>query len=277
MRTFVPLLVVVCLAPGISAGALIVEETFTGYLDDSLISDSPAGSATGLAGDWTLDTDSDFYVNRTQLDLQAGTGKAVYDRPSDDNGTRTATRATSAHHVLYSNDGDVFYASFLIDAPAAGGRMAFEIQLDRLDDAGVPDLAFGIKDGSYIVGNGGVDVNFGATGVTVGQHLVILRIEYGDSNSGPDDNEVVTLWVDPLAESDPAVIDGESGDFLNRGGGKITGISIRGEQMLGKPAFFDDLRIGSTFANVVPEPATVGLLLLGCLAVLRAKRSGRPK
>jgi hypothetical protein len=251
MRYFVTLLVV-CLAAGISVGAALVEETFTGYPEDSLISASPAGPAVGLTGDWTLDSESDFYVNRTQADLQAGTGKAVYDRPSDDNGTRTATRASSDAHVLYTNDADVFYAAFLIDAPVTGGRMAMGIFLDRLDGAGAPDLAFGIKDGSFIVGNGGTDVNFQGSGVTAGQHLLALRVEYGDADTGPDDNEVVTMWVDPAAESDPAVIDGLSGDFLNAGGGKITGVFMRGEQMLGRPTFFDDLRIGLTFADVMP-------------------------
>ncbi len=74
----------------------IVEETFTGYPDDALISADPAGAANGLSGNWTLVPDSDFYVNKTQLDPNAGTGKAVYDRPSGDNGARTATRYTSA-------------------------------------------------------------------------------------------------------------------------------------------------------------------------------------
>ena len=105
--------------------APIIEETFTGYLDNALISDSPAGPALGLTGDWTLVPDSNFYVNKTQLDDSAGTGKAVYDRPSGDNGTREATRATSEDHLLFETDADVFYASFLIspvvcEAPAVG-------------------------------------------------------------------------------------------------------------------------------------------------------------
>jgi len=33
---------------------LIIEDTFTGYLDNALISDSPAGPALGLTGDWSL-------------------------------------------------------------------------------------------------------------------------------------------------------------------------------------------------------------------------------
>ena len=74
---------------------LIIEETFTGYLDNTLISASPAGPAIGLTDDWRLVPNSDFYVNKTQADNDAGTGQAVYDRPPGDNGTRTATRSAA--------------------------------------------------------------------------------------------------------------------------------------------------------------------------------------
>ena len=123
-----------------------------------MISDSPAGPAIGLTGDWTLVPNSNFYVNKTQADDDAGTGKAVYDRPSTDNGTRTATRSTSADHVLFENDGDVFYASFLIDPARADGDMTFELGLTRLDGGGIQNFSFGIIDGQYIVGNGGSSI-----------------------------------------------------------------------------------------------------------------------
>jgi hypothetical protein len=39
-------------------------------------------------------------------------------------------------------------------------------------------------------------------------------------------------------------------DFLNWGGGKVTGVAIRGANMAGQPAFFDDLRVGLHFEDV---------------------------
>jgi hypothetical protein len=102
------------------------------------------------------------------------------------------------------------------------------------------------------VGNGGISgVASGGT-VTADEQLVLVRIEYGDTSTGGlDDNEVVTLWVDPVDESSPPVIDGVSTELLNNGGGKIASISIRGDQMDGQPAFFDNLRVGLSFAEVV--------------------------
>ena len=257
---------------------LLIEETFTGYQDNVLISASPAGGATGLTGDWDLDPNSDFFVNRTRTDLNAGTGKAVYQRPPGDNGTRTATRETSAEHVLYSDTGDTFYASFLINPARTAGDMTFEIGLRNLNGGGTPDLSFGIINGSYIIGNGGVefDLSSGTDTVIGGEQLVLVRVEYGDALSGGvGDNETVTLWVNPVDESSTPVIDGAMADILNQGGGKITSVSLRGDQMNGGAAFFDDLRVGSTFASVVPEPATLTLFALGFVVLVPLIRRRR--
>ena len=251
---------------------VLIEETFTNYLDNALISDSPAGSATGLMGDWSLPTNTDFYVNRTEADLTAGTGKAVYDVNQDYNSTREATRSTSAEHVLYQNSGDRFYASFLIDPALVNGQMMFGLGLNQLDSGGTKGFAFGIIGGQYAVGTSDGRIAAADGSVTLGEQLVLVRIEYG---AGVDENENITLWVDPLNESSVPVIDGVSADFLNAGGGKITSVSMRGAQMGGAPAFFDDLRVGTTFASVVPEPGTLTLCALVCIALIPLLRRRR--
>lgn len=80
--------------------------------------------------------------------------------------------------------------------------------------------------------------------------LGLWGCDFSNVDSGPDDDEVVTLWVDPIDEFSMPVIDGVATDLLNRGGGKITDVSIRGDQMLGQPAFFDNLRVGTSFSAV---------------------------
>ncbi len=254
---------------------IIIEETFTGYLDDALISDSPAGPAIGLTGDWTVKSpgDPDFYVNRTESDTNAGTGKAVYDRGEDFNGERTATRSTSADHVLFKNNGDKFYASFLIDPARANGHMTFELALSGLDGGGQQDFSFGIIAGQFIVGNGGDTVILGDGTVTSDEQLVVVRVVYGEAASGPDVDEIVTLWVNPVDELSTPVFDGLAGKILNRGGGKITAVSIRGDQMDGLPAFFDNLRVGTTFVPAVPEPATLSLLAFGFVILIPLTKS----
>ena len=231
-----------------SGGALadpFILEMFNNYPDNALISASPAGPALGLVGDWYLDTESHFYVNRTEANLDEGTGKAVYDYSSNDNGVRVATRATSSDHFLFSEDGDVFFASFLIQPPLATGDMLFTLVLDRLDGGGQPEVTYGMKNGHFIVGNSGVEVHVSGGTPVVTEMLVVLKVEY--SNLGA---ETVTLWVDPENELSAPVIDNMPIDFLNAGGGKVTAVSIRAEQMSGLPAFFDDLRVGLQFEDV---------------------------
>lgn len=231
----------------------IIHESFTGYPDDALISDSPAGPAIGLTGDWFLDPDNFFYVNMTEADLEDGTDRAVYDMPVDYNGQRTAQRAASPEHLLFEQDGDVFYASFRIQAPRADGVMLFGLTLEQAAGGGQPALSFGINEGHFVVGNGGVNTDLSGGAPQAAEMRVVLRLEYGDVSSGPDDSEVVTLWVDPENEASIPVLDRVAADLLNHGGGRITGVFMRGDHMAGQPAFFDDLMVGYTFADVVDE------------------------
>ena len=64
------------------------------------------------------------------------------------------------------------------------------------------------------------------------------------------------------------MIDGVSTDLLNQGGGRLTAVSMRGDQMDGSPAFFDNLRVGTSFEAVIPEPSTLSLLALGLIILI---------
>lgn len=238
----------------------IIFESFTGYPDNALISASPSGPALGLTGDWSLDPENFFYVNKTEANLEAGTDKAVYDMSWDDNGARTAQRQTSSEHALFNLDGDVFYASFRIHPPRVSGGMIFTLGLEQMNGGGQLGVSFGMKDGRFIVGNAGVNVEILGGVPSVTEMQVVLRVEYGDAGSGPDDLELVTLWVNPVSEFSNPVIDQVPLDFLNRGGGRITDVSIRGDQMSGQPAFFDDLMVGLEFGDVVQNTPPAALV-----------------
>jgi hypothetical protein len=148
----------------------------------------------------------------------------------------------------------------LILPPRAAGHMIFGLTLDQLDGGGQADLSFGMIDGHFVIGNGGVDVDVSGGAPTVTQMRVVLRVEYHDSGSGSGDNEFVTLWVNPVDEFSTPVIDGVAVDLLNSGGARLSGVSMRGGQMAGQPAYFDDLMVGFGFADVMATPASVGLV-----------------
>jgi hypothetical protein len=235
----------------------IIYESFTGYLDNALISASPAGPAIGLTGDWSLDPDNFFYVNRSEADLDAGSGMAVYDMPYDDNGARTAQRQAVSGPALFQAQGDVFYASFRARPPRADGNMLFTLTLDRLDGGGQPDLSFGMKGGDFIIGNGGVNADVVGGIPLAAEMQIVMRVVYGDGNSGQGNQETVTLWVNPVEETSSPVIDEVLVDLVNPGGATISGIAIRGDQMDGQPAFFDDLLVGYAFEDVSSPPSGI--------------------
>jgi hypothetical protein len=259
MRSLLPMALVLGLFGTVVGADPLISETFSGYPDNALISAHPAGPAVGLTGDWVLAPDNFFYVNRSEADFGAGTGKAVYDMPWDDNGARTARRSTSASPELFSSDGDVFYASFLIRPARADGTMLFGLILEQPDNGGQPELSFGINEGHFVVGNGGVNVDISSGAPLVEEMLVVMRLEYGDAGAGLDDFETVTVWVDPENESSSPVIDNVPVDLLNRGGGRLTGVFMRGDQMAGQPAYFDNLMVGFEFEDVVSDLPSGGL------------------
>ena len=123
--------------------------------------------------------------------------------------------------------------------------MLFTLVLDRLDGGGQPEVSFGMKDGHFIVGNGGVEVDVSGGTPSVTEMLVVLKVVYGYSG-----NEVVTLWVDPVNEFSDPVIDNVPVDFLNCGWRKGNRGGHPGPNMAGQPAFFDDLRVGLQFEDV---------------------------
>jgi hypothetical protein len=232
-----------CLWLLLSTSALaspIILETFEGYPDDALISADHAGPATGLEGNWYLNTESNFYVNRTEEDLEAGFEKAVYDFPGDDNGMREAYRLTDDDHILFDENEDVFYASFLIEPARVMGRMIFTLHLDRINGGGQSEVSFGMKNGHFVAA-----ANVYGPTPPVREMLVVLRVKYLQKG-----RELVTLWVDPTDESSAPEINNVPVDLLSRGGGILTAVSIRGERMAGQPAFFDNLRVGLAFEDV---------------------------
>ncbi|PYM12161.1 MAG: hypothetical protein DME18_12110 [Verrucomicrobia bacterium] len=70
------------------------------------------------------------------------------------------------------------------------------------------------------------------------------------------------IWLNPAAESDPSVAATDSSTPFN-----IYAFNLR--QNAGEGTMtIDDLKVGNTFADVVPEPSTLALLGLGALGLL---------
>ena len=113
-------------------------------------------------------------------------------------------------------------------------------------------------------------VNYAAT------HLMVLEIIFNTSG----ENDTINLWVDPTAGvASPAGninAPNPSLTFSSYNVGTISGIGFN-LQGGGQNVRFDEVRVGSTYGDVVtvPEPSVFALLGFGALALLFARRRCR--
>ncbi|MHB1767647.1 MAG: PEP-CTERM sorting domain-containing protein [Phycisphaerae bacterium] len=96
-------------------------------------------------------------------------------------------------------------------------------------------------------------------------YLLVLE-DQGPSTSGG--NDTLSLWVDP----NPGAVPNESPlitDTLAQVG-TVSGFQLDS----GGSSLFDELRVGTSYADVtpVPDPATVGLFAIGGLGLLLLRR-----
>ncbi len=73
-------------------------------------------------------------------------------------------------------------------------------------------------------------------------------------------NDTFTLYINPPSTAEPAVPNAVLGGYSV---GTVTALQVSGPGAFN----FDELRVGTTFASVVPEPGTLGLLAMGGLAL----------
>jgi hypothetical protein len=120
------------------------------------------------------------------------------------------------------------------------------------------------------------NLQFANDGMT---HCVVLRFDL-TGNAG---NDAVSAYLDPMGTTEPAVpsakisaadFAGGSLNFLADRIAPVTEFSFTGAELAAK---YDDMRVGTTFADVacmsnVPEPATVGMFVVGAIGLMLMKR-----
>ena len=145
-------------------------------------------------------------------------------------------------------------------------------QLDSQGWSGISGFDFGGE--RIFFGMPGGQGNFGIDESGVGQSNTDIAVVVGESYrlvSAIDfDGDQLRLWVNPDAgDFDNGALD-NSADVTREYFGTNWNTAVR--LASGGPTQWDDLIVATEFGAAVPEPATLSLLGLGGLAMLRRKR-----
>lgn len=123
--------------------------------------------------------------------------------------------------------------------------------------------------GGRSVTGGDQFANSGVTAVASTTYLIVARVAFGSS---------YTIWVNPTGESLGLPTGGSTASITaNLQNFSLDTIRLGIDGPDGSVAQFDEFRMGTTYAAVVPEPATLALLGSGGLAALflpRCRRRG---
>lgn len=241
---------------------------------------SGLNGGTGWGGNAFTDGDALPTIAATTTSLAYPTGV-----PLTPTGGRIATTAEAANNPAYrllgttmslADNGGVFYSSALFRSSAVAGELA-SVLFDRSSDNMIR-WYYGIDNtGRFSVAvNPSESVQRAYSTTTTVANTTYLLVAMLRNNTGPGGNDEVFLKV--FAEGSPIVepatdadwdltANGNSGVVLNR-------VRLSFTNAPGQSNEFDELRVGTTFADVtgIPEPATTALLAGAAIALARRRR-----
>lgn len=218
----------------------------------------PDGSLVGNGG-WTNHSG-------TVGDLLVSSGQAVVQHgiPSED-----------AHIAFGAVAGAIYYGlDFSVDDPGSpipgtdneyfahftdGGTFNFRGRLDVVPATGGGDFSVGISSiSSTADAVWASDLTYGTT------YRAVVKYD--------QDTNQAQLWIDAVLETDTSILGNDEADP----GDSILWMALRqSDSDLNETVRVDNLNVGTTFSDVVnfiPEPASLTLLALGAVTIIRRKR-----
>jgi hypothetical protein len=205
----------------------------------------------------------------------ASGGTIVAGMPDGTQAARVVDKTDTAMTRDFAALTDTVYVGLLLRTEALTSSQFIQIQI------GDGDTGYGDKNVGFGIRNTGNNPFFARIGrnttnssTTFSANDTTCRL-VGRLTKGVSGNyEQVTLWVDPADESDtPAAVHTQNN--FTAGIGQLTRFNVRAYNFDGSQVLWlDDLRIAGSFAEAIPEPATLALLLAGAAgALLRRRRT----
>ncbi len=275
------------LAPVSSRAALLAIEQFTGYNAAALNGQSPA--ATGFTGAWSGDAN----ISGTASGLTAVTGgyTVAGGAATSSGATNTFRNFDAAVTTALTTASDVWF-SVLLRTNHTGGTNTFQLMSSADADiiAGIGQRLNGVQikvqdasaatGGATLLNNGGSTpagtgeaYSEGATGtglwVANTTYLLVGHISIDRAGTNP---ETLQFWkltdAGTFNQATPFLT--ASRDILNSTITGFTGVRFQGNQ---PGNIYDEIRVGTSYLDVVPEPSTalLGVTALGFL--IRRRRS----
>jgi len=193
--------------------------------------------------------------------------------PASGNGIRWAPDGTARRNMFQfpADSSGELYASFLLDVQSISSTKLLAYFENTTSSITSPQLGLFIGSGTIGIGKSATSPGFSTSLSLATTHLVVIRYTFSA-------NAQVSIWVDPSSSdygvgTAPTPTGGTSGT----GNSALQYFAINSPSGAGPSAFLDEVRVGTTWADVtpVPEPATitlVGLALLGTAFIARRRR-----
>jgi hypothetical protein len=284
-----PLIAGSLLAAGSPArAALLVYEPFD-YVAGTVLEDVPA-TGLNLTGDYTapgIITGFELRAGAPGLGYGnlVGAPTASGQRLTQQAGTTVGHAVVSVDEDVLVNPGETIYwsALFTLSDAANGNHLA---NLTFQDDSNGDTITFGepvvgaraLRIEAFTQATGGLVANGPELAFTSGQTLLLLGRYL---NSAAADGDRLDLVVYDTADSvvlpasfdpaDPAAQLSIGLDDLDVDFARIS--SLRFAIRASDNNYIDELRIGSNYGSVIPEPSTGALLLLGVLGLSALRRA----
>ncbi|HZZ44858.1 MAG TPA: PEP-CTERM sorting domain-containing protein [Tepidisphaeraceae bacterium] len=257
-RKSVSLLAIAALALTIGStahAALLISDTFD-YTNGSL-----AGNTPTTGGKWAAHSG-------TTNDIQVVSGAAVVNEATgvqDDNSTFAGG--------VTATTGSVLYSSYTVNVSAPTGTLApvyfgmflngtsnFTSRVSIAAPATAGDgYRIALSQGSSTTAAGVIltaDLAFGTT------YTIATSYDYTNKNG--------SLWLNPVDTSSAPLGTTTDSGFSDA----VGAYAFRQSSATGNSSItIDNLKVGTTFADVVPEPSTLSLLGLGALSIIRRRKS----
>jgi hypothetical protein len=278
-----------CAGSMTSNAAVIATEYFNGYGTSEIQSN---GSSLNGGSGWTsawLNADEKYVPN-----LNISTSIAGYDNSANLSGSTNGAMAYSGNLPSvssatrsFSTSSTTVWFSALISIDEIWDRAVLWIDATQTSAGDTGNDFIGVLDGAIQMRYNNTNVT-SAGAPTVGTHLLLAKAEIDVSGT----NDRLSFWFNPNLTGGEgglgtATYTDASADTF---GTAINGIGVllvdrdfdgsfytsdpNNEVVNGE--LIDAIRVGTTFADVIPEPSTALLGGLGMLALLRRRRTTTP-